>query len=74
MLSHSQKRRGHEVRSPTCSRRRITNGWWPMQRAETVENDENIDDIILASDTVMVARGDLGVEVVIQSWWVYKNN
>lgn len=34
-----------------------------VERAETVENDENIDDIILASDTVMVARGDLGVEI-----------
>ena len=34
-----------------------------VERAETVENEENIDDIILASDAVMVARGDLGVEI-----------
>ncbi|UUM31431.1 pyruvate kinase [Vibrio japonicus] len=34
-----------------------------VERAETVANEENIDDIILASDAVMVARGDLGVEI-----------
>ncbi|MGD8109047.1 pyruvate kinase [Vibrio sp. TRT 17S01] len=34
-----------------------------VERAETVESEENIDDIILASDVVMVARGDLGVEI-----------
>jgi pyruvate kinase len=34
-----------------------------VERAETVANDENIDDIILASDVIMVARGDLGVEI-----------
>ncbi|KLN66325.1 MULTISPECIES: pyruvate kinase [Vibrio] len=34
-----------------------------VERAETVESEENIDDIILASDAVMVARGDLGVEI-----------
>ena len=34
-----------------------------VERAETVESQENIDDIILASDSVMVARGDLGVEI-----------
>lgn len=34
-----------------------------VERAETVESLENIDDIILASDAVMVARGDLGVEI-----------
>ncbi len=34
-----------------------------VERAETVSSQENIDDIILASDTVMVARGDLGVEI-----------
>ncbi len=34
-----------------------------VERAETVESDESIDDIILASDVVMVARGDLGVEI-----------
>lgn len=34
-----------------------------VERAETVANQENIDDIILASDAIMVARGDLGVEI-----------
>lgn len=34
-----------------------------IERAEAVENDEVLDSIILASDAVMVARGDLGVEI-----------
>jgi pyruvate kinase len=34
-----------------------------VERAETVATEEAIEDIILASDVVMVARGDLGVEI-----------
>jgi pyruvate kinase len=34
-----------------------------VERAESVADDAAIDDIILASDVVMVARGDLGVEI-----------
>lgn len=34
-----------------------------IERAETVSCVENIDEIIRASDGVMVARGDLGVEI-----------
>lgn len=34
-----------------------------IERAESVENDEVLDAIISASDAVMVARGDLGVEI-----------
>lgn len=34
-----------------------------VERAEAVADDKTLDDIILASDVVMVARGDLGVEI-----------
>ncbi len=34
-----------------------------IERAESVENTQVLDSIIMASDAVMVARGDLGVEI-----------
>ncbi|MGL4938627.1 pyruvate kinase [Shewanella sp.] len=34
-----------------------------VERAEAVASEETMDDVILASDVVMVARGDLGVEI-----------
>lgn len=34
-----------------------------VERAETVESQEILEDMILASDVIMVARGDLGVEI-----------
>lgn len=34
-----------------------------VERAEAVNDDETLDSIILASDVVMIARGDLGVEI-----------
>jgi len=34
-----------------------------VERAEAVETQEALEDIILAADVVMVARGDLGVEI-----------
>ncbi|MBZ2279099.1 pyruvate kinase, partial [Buchnera aphidicola] len=34
-----------------------------IERAEAVINQKSIEDIILASDVIMIARGDLGVEI-----------
>lgn len=34
-----------------------------IERAEAVKNDQIIEEMILASDAIMVARGDLGIEI-----------
>ncbi|PPI88850.1 pyruvate kinase [Candidatus Pantoea edessiphila] len=34
-----------------------------IERAEIVTNQKSMDDIIIASDAVMIARGDLGIEI-----------
>ena len=34
-----------------------------IERAEVVENEQSIDEMVKAADVIMVARGDLGVEI-----------
>ena len=43
-----------------------------ISKVENQEGIENIDEIITASDGVMVARGDLGIEVAIEKLPVYQ--
>src|SRR5690606_17232523 len=65
-LAISFPRSGHDIRFARqaaldhgCTARIVAK----VERAEAVATDEALDDITLSSDVVMVARGDLGVEI-----------
>ena len=44
-----------------------------VSKVERAEAIEAMDEIILASDVVMVARGDLGVKLVMQIYLLFKS-
>lgn len=68
MIAVSFVRKGDDIRE--VKRILAERGAEHVQVISKIENDEgieNLDDIIEASDGIMVARGDLGVEVPVES-------